>query len=176
MLHTYEGVPPQNSHEGWALLCLTPRLTSLAKSKEIMDDGLWMVGIEIVKSHTHTHTHGHTNTALNGRLVIKRTQQERTSRLLLWSPRRAQDQVCSRLTSCLIVGVYIYGTVVFLASPSLGGLVLHLLLLWFTSLETLALPLAQNGCQMHAAGIGESWPQRNLSQRMFFHRWFSHLK
>lgn len=58
----------------------------------------------------------------------------------------------------------------FSSPPSLGGLVLHLLLLWFTSLETLALPLAQNGYQMHAAGISESCPQRNLSKRMFFHR------
>lgn len=47
----------------------------------------------------------------------------------------------------------------------LGGptLFLHLLLLWFTSLETLAALLAQNGYQMQAAGIGESWPQRKLS-------------
>lgn len=99
MLHTYEGVPPQNSREGWALLWLTPSLTSLAKSRQIMDGGLWMVGAEIVKCV-------HTNAASNGRLVIKRTQQERTSRLLLWSLRRAQDQVRSHLTSCLIV-VYI---------------------------------------------------------------------
>lgn len=44
----------------------------------------------------------------------------------------------------------------------LGGLLLflHLLPLWFTSLETVL--LAQNGYQMQAAGIGESWPQRNL--------------
>lgn len=59
----------------------------------------------------------------------------------------------------------------FLASPSLGGLLLHLLLLWFTSLETLALLLAQNGYQMHTAGIGVSWPQRTLSG--YFHTWFS---
>lgn len=47
----------------------------------------------------------------------------------------------------------------------LGGpvLFLHLLLLWFTSLETLAALLAQNGYQMQAAGIGESWPQTKLS-------------
>lgn len=52
----------------------------------------------------------------------------------------------------------------------LGGPVpfLHLLLLWFTSLETLAALLAQNGYQMQAAGIGESWPQRKLSWRSFF--------
>lgn len=47
----------------------------------------------------------------------------------------------------------------------LGGLllVLHLLLLRFTSLEILAVLLAQNGYQMQAAGIGESWPQRHPS-------------
>lgn len=56
-----EVVPPQKSREGWALLCFSPSLTSPAKSKEIMDGGLWMVRIEIVKcgadTHTHTHTH-----------------------------------------------------------------------------------------------------------------------
>lgn len=46
----------------------------------------------------------------------------------------------------------------FVGYPPLGGplLFLHLLLLWFTSMETLAVLLAQNGYQMQTTGMGES--------------------
>lgn len=81
LLHKYEGVRTVQ------LFCLSPSLTSLAKSKEIMDGGLWMVGIDckMWRSHTHTGSNGSINAPVNGRpvLVVIERKQEETARLQL---------------------------------------------------------------------------------------------
>lgn len=81
LLHKYEGVRTVK------LLCLSPSLTSLAKSREIMDGGLWMVGIdcEMWRSHTCRGSKGSINAPVNGRpvLVVIERMQEETARLQL---------------------------------------------------------------------------------------------
>lgn len=81
LLYKYEGVRTVK------LFSLSPSLTSLAKSREIMDGGLWMVGIdcEMWRSHTRTGSNGSIKAPVNGRpvLVVIERLQEETARLQL---------------------------------------------------------------------------------------------
>lgn len=81
LLLKYEGVRTVK------LFSLSPSLTSLAKSREIMDGGLWMVGIdcEMWRSHTRTGSNGSISAPVNGKpvVVVIEIMQEETARLQL---------------------------------------------------------------------------------------------
>lgn len=76
LLHKCEGLRTVK-----LFISLSPSLTSLAKSREIMDGGLWMVGIDCEMWHLHTCTGSNRsiNAPVNGRpvlVVIQRLQEE----------------------------------------------------------------------------------------------------
>lgn len=55
-----------------ALSCLSPSASSLAKSREAIDSGLWRVGRDegILRQHTYIKSHAHTNSHLDHRLLL----------------------------------------------------------------------------------------------------------
>lgn len=148
-------------------------------SKVHRNDGCWplMVGIEICKMWCwHMHTYSHTKAASNGRLVKKQMHQERTSWLLRWSPRRAQDQICSLLTSCYCQSLRLWNGS--FSSLCFSG--------WAGSLPPPSVVYlsgnsgAAAGTKwLPAARCWERWElatQKPLTENNLSHRWFSNLE
>lgn len=189
--------------------CLPPCSSSVAKSMEAIDSGLWRMGRDegmLANTHAHTRTHTlkqtQTHTWITGWYCLRLLQGNKVIQRKFRRKWQGYNHVCltaATLIRCMLslhltwVLFKWYFTIT--ASPMwerfnvhmcccqwwdvyqcfvsnravvgyrpLGGLLLflHLMPLWFTSLETSELQLPQNGNQMQDAGKGESWPQRNL--------------